>query len=110
MSIRTCRNCTTEYPDTPNAIRADLCFDCQPKQDVEKVGGVMLWAHKTAPELQLMASVCAAKQFNKARGRNFTGPSIRFASKDPAFTPKELRTTQVQEYTTRSGEKRRVTR
>jgi hypothetical protein len=67
----------------------------------------MIWEHKTAPELQLMSTVEAAQQFNRERGSKvLNGPTIRFSSKDPPFTPKELSTVKVQQYTTKLGEKR----
>jgi hypothetical protein len=67
MEKSICRDCNQEfhpYPGKPGYI--DQCEDCQ--RDVPKVGGNMIWDHKTAPYIEVK-SMKQAKQFANLQKR-----------------------------------------
>jgi len=62
-----CRDCGEEFQfkrDKPGYV--NQCEDCA--EDVERVGGNMIWSHKTAPEIEIKPME-QAKQFAKASKR-----------------------------------------
>jgi len=62
-----CRDCGEEFRFTKNKPGyVNQCEDCA--TDVERVGGNMIWSHKTAPEIEIKPME-QAKAFAKATKR-----------------------------------------
>jgi len=69
---RICQKCGADFvlrPGKPGLI--NQCPDCA--TDIAKVGGNMIWSHKTAPELEIKSMV-EAKIFARATNRFGAGP------------------------------------
>lgn len=63
----TCRNCGEEFVPRPNKPGyVDQCENCA--TDVPKLGGNMIWSHKTAPDLEIKP-LAQARQFAKLQAR-----------------------------------------
>ena len=69
VSIKECLRCGAAF-NTQQKTHGPitLCNECS-GEDVEPLGGFMLWTHKTAPELVLLASMTRAKQVAKLNSR-----------------------------------------
>lgn len=66
----TCQACGASIPEArlkamPTTVWCVQCADSR----VERVGGNMIWWHKTAPELQIKASLTESKDFHRRYDR-----------------------------------------
>jgi hypothetical protein len=62
-----CRDCSNEFDPKTTAGRqygyVNQCNDCaDPEKEVERLGGNMIWEHKTAPTLEIKP-MCKALSF-----------------------------------------------
>lgn len=108
MICRTCGEEFISYPNKPGYI--NQCTDCA--EDVPKLGGNMIWEHKTAPYIEIK-SLQEAKRFAKLNKRNCCGPlSSIIVPKEPKteanFSKKDTGAEDHAMYFSRLGEKRTV--
>ena len=67
----TCGQRVIPAHDKPGKLNE--CHKCGERSDVPRVGGNMIWSHKTAPELEIKSMV-EAKHFAKLQQRFGAGP------------------------------------
>lgn len=120
--MRNCRFCTepfTPLPGKPGHI--DVCYatecqrhDAKQTPEPDKLGGNMVWDHKTAPELEIKP-LARAQAFAKLTRRTGCGPLRAITqSKAPARSPAHEAskagsgTENRAQYYSRLGEKRTV--
>lgn len=81
MNRRVCVNCEEEFLVNPKQIRADLCPSCHLalgiKEKVDRVGGSMIYEHKTAPTIQLFPTIRKAARFERSKRFQFGNPRAR---------------------------------
>ena len=71
MQCIKCNQIVILTPDKPGRINE--CYDCGRKSEIPRVGGNMIWSHKTAPDLEIK-SMKEAKVFAKQQKRFGAGP------------------------------------
>lgn len=85
--MKTCRFCATEFvPKWDKPGRIDVCYDpdCQRKDrrqmpEPPKLGGNMIWFHKTAPGLEIKP-IAEAREFARKTRRFGAGVMISLTS------------------------------
>lgn len=85
-----CGNCGNEIPPARVAAlpKETWCKDCVEKDgDVERITGVMIWEHKTAPELYMGPGVKAIR----AASRRGNHANLPFTSYENPFLQKSRR-------------------
>ena len=110
MNPRECRDCGELFyprPGKPGFI--DQCESCA--RDVELLGGNMIWAHKTAPEIEIKPQA-EARAFARKTKRFGAGVTASLVSpREAAENVGMKRGTGAEDrapYVTRLGEKRNV--
>lgn len=106
-----CRDCTAEFEMTFNKPGfINQCVDCA--DDVELLGGNMVWHHKTAPELEIKSFAEAKRFASKTKRFGFGVTSCIVASK---LTPESRESSKSKsgtedraQYNSRLGEKRTI--
>ena len=109
MICRKCKQEFTPYVGKPGYI--DECPSCA--CDVPLVGGNMVWAHKTAPEIEIK-SLASARAFAKVQRRfSASSPLASIVQGREAFNPGTKAKSGAQGgagYSSRLNEKRVVKR
>lgn len=123
ITCRTCSNPFTPYPNKPGYVnQCTTCAEENMDNDVDLLGGNMVWHHKTAPELEIKYMVEAKKFAAKTRrfGFGVTCSLTECKSIDPTFMCVTKESLQISKHKTGSedgaqyvsslGEKRNVKR